>query len=270
MSVENNYIKAGVPHGSGVFTEDDGVVWMGSFQHGLPHNYVLFIWPDGDKGVGRYDSNGVRHGCNVDVVMMDVVASMVVHEYEHGTKVDTSYDDQGKAEKVLAEFKDKMIEVGFVETGDLSYMLPPPQDFHAKTSASASSFNAKDVEEMRHKLLQMQQMMAAMTATTSSPINVTRVDAPSSAVIAPSAISRDMRPIDLANLLRAEGQVEAVVRAFLDNGVTGEVVMDGLSDADLLEMGVASAIQRRSVLSVIRKLVDASSAAGSHSNYDNI
>ncbi len=78
-----------------------------------------------------------------------------------------------------------------------------------------------------------------------------------------------MRPIDLANLLRAEGQAEAAVRAFLDSGVTGAVVMDGLSDADLLEMGVASAIQRRSVLSVIRKLVDASSATGSHSSHDN-
>jgi hypothetical protein len=46
-----------------------------------------------------------------------------------------------------------------------------------------------------------------------------------------------------------------VIEAFTSVGITGPMLLEGLSDDDLKEMGIAMGVQRRAVLALIKSLV---------------
>ena len=59
--------------------------------------------------------------------------------------------------------------------------------------------------------------------------------------------------VHVRQFLDRSGMPPAVVSAFLDNGVTGELLVEGLSTDDLAEMGVTG-VKQRAVLAVIARL----------------
>ncbi len=48
----------------------------------------------------------------------------------------------------------------------------------------------------------------------------------------------------------------SVVEAFGNVGVTGQMIVNGISDDDLKEMGIALGVQRRAILAVLMTLME--------------
>jgi hypothetical protein len=64
-----------------------------------------------------------------------------------------------------------------------------------------------------------------------------------------------MDPQQVAKLLKARGANEKAVAAFLDNNITGKIIVDGISDDDLKEMNFTSGIRRRGIMSILELIV---------------
>ena len=68
-------------------------------------------------------------------------------------------------------------------------------------------------------------------------------------------ILRKMNPTQVAKLLKANGANDKAVANFLDNNISGEVIVDGISDDDLKEMNFPSAIQRRGIQAILKLII---------------
>ena len=64
-----------------------------------------------------------------------------------------------------------------------------------------------------------------------------------------------MTPAQVASLLKSYGASDVFVARFVDNGITGEIIVDGLSDEDLKEMGFTSGIQLRGIKGILKIIV---------------
>ncbi len=62
-------------------------------------------------------------------------------------------------------------------------------------------------------------------------------------------------PQQVAKLLKARGANDKAVAAFLDNNISGKVIVDGLSDEDLQDIGFATPIQRRSIKAILELII---------------
>ena len=61
-----------------------------------------------------------------------------------------------------------------------------------------------------------------------------------------------MDPGQLTQLLLSKGVAQGIVDHFTQNAISGKLVMDGLSDDDLKEMGIALVVQRKAVLAALK------------------
>ena len=66
-----------------------------------------------------------------------------------------------------------------------------------------------------------------------------------------------MSPMQVAHHLRGMGVAEAVVKTFQDHVVCGQTIVDGISDQDLIDMGVVIPIMQRGVRHVLNQLTRA-------------
>ena len=64
-----------------------------------------------------------------------------------------------------------------------------------------------------------------------------------------------MDPQQVAKLLKARGANDKAVAAFLDNNITGKIIVNGLSDDDLKEMNFTSGIQRRGIMGILELII---------------
>ncbi len=64
-----------------------------------------------------------------------------------------------------------------------------------------------------------------------------------------------MNPQQVATLLKSQGMDDDIIRIFVKNAISGEVIVDGLSDDDLKEMSFASSIQRRGIKAILKLIV---------------
>ena len=83
--------------------------------------------------------------------------------------------------------------------------------------------------------------------------------APSSTAAAPNSVTKEvlrkMNPEQVATLLKAHGMDDDVIRVFVKNVITGEIIVDGLSDDDLKEMKFTSSIQRRGIMGILKLII---------------
>ena len=64
-----------------------------------------------------------------------------------------------------------------------------------------------------------------------------------------------MDPQQVGKLLKARGMDDDIIRVFVKNAITGEIIVDGLSDDDLKEMSFTSGIQRRGIMGILKLIV---------------
>ena len=64
-----------------------------------------------------------------------------------------------------------------------------------------------------------------------------------------------MDPQQVGKLLKARGMDDDVISVFVKNVITGEIIVDGLSDDDLKEMSFTSSIQRRGILGILKLIM---------------
>jgi hypothetical protein len=58
----------------------------------------------------------------------------------------------------------------------------------------------------------------------------------------------------VATYLQSQGISQTVIDAFKQNSVTGEIIIDGISKEDLIEIGITGSLLQRSVLATLNKL----------------
>ncbi len=59
---------------------------------------------------------------------------------------------------------------------------------------------------------------------------------------------------DVCTFLCNKGVDPSIVKTFSLTGVTGRLILQGIADADLVEMGIANRMQRRSVLTILQEV----------------
>jgi hypothetical protein len=64
-----------------------------------------------------------------------------------------------------------------------------------------------------------------------------------------------MDPQQVGKLLKARGMDDRTITVFKMNNITGEIIVDGLSDDDLKEMSFTSGIQRRGIMGILKLIV---------------
>ena len=64
-----------------------------------------------------------------------------------------------------------------------------------------------------------------------------------------------MDPQQVGKLLKARGMDDDIIRVFVKNAITGEIIVDGLSDDDLKEMKFTSGIQRRGIMGILKLII---------------
>ena len=64
-----------------------------------------------------------------------------------------------------------------------------------------------------------------------------------------------MDPQQVAKLLKARGMDEDTIAIFTKYNITGEIIVDGLSDDDLKEMSFTSGLQRRGILGILKLII---------------
>ena len=64
-----------------------------------------------------------------------------------------------------------------------------------------------------------------------------------------------MDPQQVGKLLKARGMDDDIIRVFVKNAITGEIIVDGLSDDDLKEMSFTSGIQRRGIMGILKLII---------------
>ena len=83
--------------------------------------------------------------------------------------------------------------------------------------------------------------------------------APTSTPAATSSVTKEvlrkMNPPQVATLLKAQGMDDDIIRVFVKNAITGEIIVDGLSDEDLKEMSFTSSIQRRGIMGILKLII---------------
>ena len=62
---------------------------------------------------------------------------------------------------------------------------------------------------------------------------------------------------EVVQVLKAEGLPQKEVELFAEQAVVGQLLLDGLTDQDMSEMGVAQGLRRRAILAVIKRVVGA-------------
>ncbi len=62
-------------------------------------------------------------------------------------------------------------------------------------------------------------------------------------------------PKQVATLLKARGASEKAVANFLDNDITGKVIVDGFSDDDLNDLGFKTPVQRRGIRGILDLII---------------
>ncbi len=67
-----------------------------------------------------------------------------------------------------------------------------------------------------------------------------------------------MNPKQLGDLLTSMGVGDDVVAPFVAFVITGKMVVDGLSEDDLKEMGFTSALKRRGIMQILGQIVSSS------------
>ena len=67
--------------------------------------------------------------------------------------------------------------------------------------------------------------------------------------------SSKMNPKQVAALLKAHGASDETVAAFLDNDISGQVIVDGLSDDDLVQIGFTGAVQRPGIRTILKLII---------------
>jgi hypothetical protein len=60
---------------------------------------------------------------------------------------------------------------------------------------------------------------------------------------------------DVCTWLKTKKMTAAVIEAFKENVVTGRLILDGITDEDLQDIGITTRMLRRSVLSSLQELV---------------
>jgi hypothetical protein len=83
--------------------------------------------------------------------------------------------------------------------------------------------------------------------------NFFAVSASSPEVVSKETLSK-MNPRQVGQLMKSHGASDETVTAFEKNEVAGQVIVDGITDEDLKEMGFACGIQRRGILSMLQMI----------------
>ena len=63
------------------------------------------------------------------------------------------------------------------------------------------------------------------------------------------------RVTDVVKVLQREGMPEKEVALFAEQAVVGQLLLDGLSEEDLQEMGVTVRLRRRAILALIKHIL---------------
>jgi hypothetical protein len=60
---------------------------------------------------------------------------------------------------------------------------------------------------------------------------------------------------DVCTWLKSKKMTAAVIEAFTENVVTGRIILDGITDEDLQDIGITTCMLRRSILLSLKELV---------------
>jgi hypothetical protein len=97
----------------------------------------------------------------------------------------------------------------------------------------------------------------APSTTTPSSSNTDQDTAATFTPISSAELSL-MNPKQLGDLLTSMGVGDDVVAPFVAFVITGKMVVDGLSEDDLKEMGFTSALKRRGIMQILGQIVSSS------------
>ncbi len=90
----------------------------------------------------------------------------------------------------------------------------------------------------------------AAPSAPASNVNVSTIIV-SAEPVSQEALSK-MNPRQVGQLMKSHGASDDTVSAFEKNEVAGQVIVDGITDDDLKEMGFTSGIKRRGILSMLQ------------------
>lgn len=246
------YTKA---HGPGTLVDSEGYTYYCTLDHGVISGYCLGVYPGG-TWAGVYNAQGLAHGM---LVAMYGNGGVALNGWSSGARV--SREEGLKASdprvvKAMAEWRAGMLAQGFTELKPMEWKftrvnsaatlplqpLPTVADVHAKADEINKSAKEPIAKAASDNSLRSEQDVKA-NATTATTTSMTTAN-----------ISK-LNPKQVAELLKVHGASDKAVANFLDNDISGIVLVDGLSDDDLVEIGFSVGVQRRGIKAILNLIL---------------